>query len=187
MRTDPPPSRWNLPPADTADEHGVVGIGADLEPGTILAAYRRGMFPMPLFPDGPLAWWSPDPRGVLPLDRLRVSRSLRRSCRRYEVRVDTAFAAVVDACRDPRRDGGADSVLFSANVDPTEGDLKRADREAMERALAGTNVEIVSGSRAQSLEGAAAQTEVWWYLLWGVVAVLAGEQLLGWFFGRGRS
>jgi len=86
-----------------------------------------------------------------------------------------------------RRDGGADIVLFAANVDPTEGDLKRANREAMQRALAGTNVEIVSGSRAQSLEGAAAQTEIWWYLLWGVVAVLAGEQLLGWFFGRGRS
>ncbi len=86
-----------------------------------------------------------------------------------------------------RRDGGADSVLFAANVDPTEGDLKRADRETMERELAGTNVKIVSGSQAQSLEGAAAQTEVWWYLLWGVVAVLAGEQLLGWFFGRGRS
>jgi hypothetical protein len=86
-----------------------------------------------------------------------------------------------------RRDGGADTVLFAANVDATEGDLKRSDREAMQRALAGTNVEIVSGSRAQSLEGAAAQTEVWWYLLWGVVAVLAGEQALGWFFGRGRS
>jgi leucyl/phenylalanyl-tRNA--protein transferase len=53
-----------------------------------------------------MAWWSPDPRGVLPLDGLRVTRSLRRSQRRYDVRVDTAFDAVVEACADPSRDGG---------------------------------------------------------------------------------
>lgn len=52
-----------------------------------------------------LAWWSPDPRGVIPLDGLRVSRSLRRSCARFEVRVDTACEAVIDACADPERDG----------------------------------------------------------------------------------
>ena len=52
-----------------------------------------------------LAWWSPDPRAVLPLDDLRVSRSLRRSLDRYEVRFDTAFAAVVAACADPDRPG----------------------------------------------------------------------------------
>ncbi|MEL7208215.1 MAG: leucyl/phenylalanyl-tRNA--protein transferase, partial [Actinomycetota bacterium] len=84
---------------------GVVGIGADLEPGTVLAAYRTGLFPMHV--DGELlAWWSPDPRGVLPLDRLRVSRSLRRSLRRFEVTVDTEFDAVVDGCADPGRDHG---------------------------------------------------------------------------------
>jgi leucyl/phenylalanyl-tRNA--protein transferase len=89
-----------------ADEHGVVGLGADLEPGTLLAAYRHGMFPMPLHQRGPMAWWSPDPRGVLPLDGLRVSRSLRRSCDRYEVRIDTDFASVVAGCADPHRAGG---------------------------------------------------------------------------------
>ena len=52
-----------------------------------------------------LVWWSPDPRGVLPLDGLRVSRSLRRSCPRFDVRVDTAFEAVVDGCADPSRSG----------------------------------------------------------------------------------
>jgi leucyl/phenylalanyl-tRNA--protein transferase len=103
--TEPPPSRWDFPPVDTADDSGVVGIGADLEPGTLLHAYRHGLFPMPLYTGGPLAWWSPDPRGVLPLDRLRVTRSLRQSMKHYEVRVDTAFDAVVDACRDPAREG----------------------------------------------------------------------------------
>ena len=89
-----------------ADEAGVVGVGADLEPGTLLAAYRTGLFPMPVGRGPRIAWWSPDPRGVLPLDGLRVTRSLRRSARRYEVRFDTAFDAVVRRCADPHRDGG---------------------------------------------------------------------------------
>nr|WP_269205102.1 leucyl/phenylalanyl-tRNA--protein transferase [Motilibacter aurantiacus] len=72
----------------------------------MLAAYRSGIFPMRLDGvHGPLAWWSPGPRGILPLDGLQVSRSLRRSLRRYTVTVDTAFADVVAACADPRRDG----------------------------------------------------------------------------------
>lgn len=97
---------WALPDPRAADESGLVGVGADLLPGTLLAAYRSGMFPMPLGASGPLGWWSPDPRGVLPLDGLRVTRSLRRSCRDYEVRVDTAFADVMAACAEPGRDGG---------------------------------------------------------------------------------
>ena len=105
MPLEPPPSPWGFPDAETADEHGIVGIGADLEPGTLLAAYRSGLFPMPLHPGGAMAWWSPDPRGVLPLDGLRVSRSLRRSCRRYEVRVDTSFDEVVRACGASHRPG----------------------------------------------------------------------------------
>jgi len=106
MPVEPPPTAWEFPPVDTADEDGLVGVGADLEPGTILTAYRRGLFPMPLGRRGPVGWWSPDPRAVIPLDGLRVSRSLRRSLRRFEVRVDTAFDAVVAACADPRRPHG---------------------------------------------------------------------------------
>ena len=88
-----------------ADE--VAGVGGDLAPGTLLAAYRAGLFPMGLGGGGagPIGWWCPDPRGVLPLDGLRVSRSLARSVRRAEVRVDTAFAAVVAGCADPGRSG----------------------------------------------------------------------------------
>jgi leucyl/phenylalanyl-tRNA--protein transferase len=105
MAVEPPPSPWALPAAETADERGVVGIGADLEPGTLLAAYRSGLFPMPV-DGGVVAWWSPDPRGILPLDGLRVSRSLRQSMRRYEVTVDRDFAAVITACADPARPHG---------------------------------------------------------------------------------
>ena len=114
MPSEPPPSPWELPDPRTADEHGVVGVGADLEPGTLLAAYRAGIFPMPLHGDEPMGWWSPDPRAVIPLDGLRVSRSLRRSCRRYDIRVDSAFVEVVGACADRRRPGGWITPSISA-------------------------------------------------------------------------
>lgn len=84
----------------------LLGVGADLEPATLLAAYRSGVFPMPLSRRGPIGWWSPDPRGVLGLDDLVVTRSLRASCRRFRITVDTAYDEVVDACADPRRPGG---------------------------------------------------------------------------------
>jgi leucyl/phenylalanyl-tRNA--protein transferase len=101
MPVEPPPCAWTFP-----DPAGVVGIGADLEPGTLLHAYRHGLFPMHVDRGRALAWWSPDPRGVLPLDGLRVSRSLRQSCRRYEIRVDTAFEEVIQACAEPTRPHG---------------------------------------------------------------------------------
>lgn len=103
---EPPPSKWTFPSASVADRRGLVCAGGDLEAGTVLHAYRRGLFPMPLAPDGTVGWWSPDPRGILPLDGLRTSRSLRRSMRRYGIGVDTAFDDVVEACADPRREHG---------------------------------------------------------------------------------
>ncbi len=95
-----------FPPVTSADDSDLVAIGADLEPGTILAAYRRALFPMPLRRRGPIGWWSPEPRAVLELTGLRVTRSMRQSAKRFEIRVDTAFAEVLDACGDPRRPHG---------------------------------------------------------------------------------
>ena len=111
MPIDPPPTRWRFPSLDDLDANGLdanglVAIGADEEPATILEGYRRAMFPMPIEADGPLGWWSPDPRGILELDNLRVSRSLRRSMRSFEFRVDTSFDDVVTGCADPTRPHG---------------------------------------------------------------------------------
>ncbi|MFN8158128.1 MAG: leucyl/phenylalanyl-tRNA--protein transferase [Candidatus Nanopelagicales bacterium] len=109
---EPPPSPWALPDPRRAPAGAeLLGVGADLAPGTLLAAYRSGLFPMPVgdlleLDDDPMGWWSPDPRGVLPLDGLHVSRSLRRSCRRFVVTVDTAFDDVVAGCGDPSREHG---------------------------------------------------------------------------------
>jgi leucyl/phenylalanyl-tRNA--protein transferase len=102
---EPPASRWMLPHPEDADSDGIVAIGGDLEPGTLLAAYRRALFPMP-YGRRHVAWFSPDPRAIIPLDGLRVSRSLRRSIRRFEVRQDERFAEVMVRCGNPRRPGG---------------------------------------------------------------------------------
>lgn len=102
---EPHANRWRLPAPELANENGLCGVGADLEPGTLLAAYRGGIFPMPLRRKA-LGWWSPDPRGVIPLDGLIVSRSLRRSCRRYDVRFNTRFREVMERCGDPSRPHG---------------------------------------------------------------------------------
>lgn len=97
--------RWAFPDARDADETELVAVGGDLKPATLIAAYRQGLFPMPL-ERRQIGWMSPDPRGIIPLDGLRVSRSLRQSVRRYEVTVDASFEAVMRACGDPRRPHG---------------------------------------------------------------------------------
>ena len=106
MRTEPPPCPWAFPPAERAGDEGLLAIGADLAPGTLLAAYRAGIFPMPIPGVAEMAWFSPDPRGIVPLDDFRPSRSLRRSARRFTVTADTAFADVIAGCADPSRPGG---------------------------------------------------------------------------------
>ena len=106
MPIEPPPTAWVFPPADTADETEIVGVGGDLEPGTLLTAYRSGLFPMRVGRGGPVAWWSPDPRGILPVDAFRESHSLRRSRRKFAISVDAAFGDVMRACADPTRPHG---------------------------------------------------------------------------------
>lgn len=99
--------RWRFPPASDWPDEDLVSVGADLEPSTLIGAYRRGLFPMEVTRlPGVLAWWSPNPRGILPLDGLRVSRSLRQSAKRYEVRIDSCFHRIIRACADPSRDDG---------------------------------------------------------------------------------
>lgn len=106
MPIEPPPSSWLLPdPALGEPGYDVIAVGADLDPSTVLAAYRQGLFPMHL-ETGELAWWSPDPRGVLPLGALRVTRSLAASARRFDITIDRAFTDVMRACADARRDHG---------------------------------------------------------------------------------
>ena len=96
-----------FPPVEHAlrDPNGLLAAGADLSPARLLDAYRRGIFPW-FSEDDPLLWWSPDPRMVLFVDELHVTRSLRRVLRsgRFVVSFDRAFADVRAGCAEPRRD-----------------------------------------------------------------------------------
>jgi leucyl/phenylalanyl-tRNA--protein transferase len=112
--TEPAMSRWVFPDPLEADDD-IVAVGADLEPATLLSAYRQGIFPMPLSDYVEMSWWSPLMRGVLPLDRLHVTRSMRQSAKRFTTTVDQAFDEVVAGCADPDRSGAwIDERIISA-------------------------------------------------------------------------
>lgn len=102
--TPPGPPYW-LPPA-FADESGLVGVGGDLEPDTLLAAYRAGVFPW-FGEEDPILWFSPDPRGVIPLETVHVPQRLARTMRsgRFTVTVNRRFREVMTACGENRDDG----------------------------------------------------------------------------------
>ena len=84
----------------------IVAVGGDLEPALVLDAYRHGVFPF-YDEEHPVLWWCPDPRAVLPLDSVHISRRLLRTMRRasWKITVDTDFEAVMRACDERRPDG----------------------------------------------------------------------------------
>ena len=85
-----------FPPVDEANDEGLLAIGGDLSPERLLLAYRSGIFPW--FEDGfPVLWWSPDPRAIIQLDELHVSRRLARTLRgqKFELTLNQAFERVV--------------------------------------------------------------------------------------------
>jgi leucyl/phenylalanyl-tRNA---protein transferase len=87
-----------------ADEYGLVAVGGDLQPKTLLRAYRAGVFPW--FDEGdPILWWSPDPRAIFELDRFHVSRRLARTVRsdRFRMTLDHDFAGVIRGCAQRER------------------------------------------------------------------------------------
>jgi leucyl/phenylalanyl-tRNA--protein transferase len=98
-----------FPPIESAlaDPNGLLAAGGDLSAERLLAAYREGIFPW--YSEGqPILWWSPDPRMVLFAADFRAPRSLRKviAQRRFEIRVDSAFRRVIEACAEPRTDDG---------------------------------------------------------------------------------
>ena len=103
-------SVWEFPDKTRWPRHDVVGRGADLEPETLIYAYRHGVFPMvsneSIGTDSYLLWWSPQMRAVIPLDGLKTSRTMRRSAKKFEIRIDTQFENVMRNCAAPHRDNG---------------------------------------------------------------------------------
>lgn len=94
-----------FPPVEKAlvEPNGLLAAGGDLSSERLLQAYRQGIFPW-YNPGSPILWWSPDPRMVLFPDEFKVSHSLQKALRRknYEIRMDAAFAQVIQACAEPR-------------------------------------------------------------------------------------
>lgn len=104
---EPPDTGIRFPDAEEADEHGLLAVGVDFRPGTLLRAYRSGIFPWPQS-ERLVGWFSPNPRAIYPLEEApHVSRSLRRTLKGagWTIGVDTAFASVVEACGERRRGG----------------------------------------------------------------------------------
>lgn len=109
-----PPAEWGLVDPSVAEPgEDLVAIGGGLDPGTLVSAYRTGLFPMHVAVTGhgsgggeALGWWSPDPRGVLDPASLIVSRSLASSVRHMDTSVDQSFVDVVRSCADPNRPHG---------------------------------------------------------------------------------
>jgi leucyl/phenylalanyl-tRNA--protein transferase len=90
-----------FPPVDEATDEGLLSIGGDLSAERLLLAYRSGIFPW--FEEGlPVLWWSPDPRGVLELNQLRVTRRLQRTIRqdKFRVTMNECFEQVMRGCGD---------------------------------------------------------------------------------------
>lgn len=129
MRPEEADARWAVlaqalrTPGLVPDSFELIQRGGRLDPEFVLAAYRHGLFPMGIGRHGgpPMGWWSPNPRGVLLPGGLRVSRSLRKARRRFEITVDEDFLGVVRGCADPRRSG---RWITEAIID-TYGELHR--------------------------------------------------------------
>ena len=102
-----PPRFFPLPTDSTPD--GLVAIGGDLSCERLLDAYRHGIFPWPLYPEDPMLWWSPDPRAILPLGGMHVSKRLQRRLRSgaFQATCDQAFGEVIRGCSvGPGREEG---------------------------------------------------------------------------------
>ncbi|WP_345976808.1 leucyl/phenylalanyl-tRNA--protein transferase [Sulfurimonas sp. HSL3-7] len=93
-----------FPHPDEANEDGIVAYGGDLSPSRLYLAYREGIFPWYSVGD-PILWWSPDPRLILHLDDFKLRPSLKKRMKHFEVRFDTAFTEVLQACASVHRPG----------------------------------------------------------------------------------
>jgi leucyl/phenylalanyl-tRNA--protein transferase len=144
--------RLAFPPPELAEDTGLLAVGGDLRPERLLLAYSMGIFPW--YEDGlPILWHSPDPRMVLGAGELVVGRSLRKTLRRrrYQVRLDTAFAEVIGACAEVPRAGQRGTWIT--------GEMREAYIELHRRGLAHSaeawrDGELAGGLYGVSLGGA---------------------------------
>ena len=98
-------NKYNLefPHATTANKDGIVAWGGDLSPSRLIKAYQNGIFPW-YNKDDPIIWWSPDPRLIMELDDFKLSRSLKKSMKKFKYKFDTDFIEIISNCGSTPRD-----------------------------------------------------------------------------------
>ena len=108
-----------FPPATSANPDGVVAVGGDMQVDTLIAAYSAGIFPWPLSPEYPLAWFSPDPRGILYFNELHVPSSLKKFSKKspFHIKHDCAFREIIQLCAAVPRKGQASSWITPALIE----------------------------------------------------------------------
>ncbi len=109
----------SFPDPRSASDEGIVAYGGDLTPSRLMLAYRSGIFPW-YSKNDPILWWSPDPRLILELDAFKLSRSLRKSIPKFEVRFDTAFSTVIRECSTAPRPGQSGSWIVPEMIEAYE-------------------------------------------------------------------
>lgn len=94
-----------FPPVDSATEEGLVAVGGNLNYEVLEAAYHQGIFPWPISESTPLTWFSPDPRGILFVDRAHISKSFKRFLKKtnFEVKYNQNFLEVITNCAFAKR------------------------------------------------------------------------------------
>ncbi len=101
-------SVWDFPTLEQMPQDDLVILGADLKPETVIDSYQHGIFPMHIEVANKrqIGWWSPQQRGILPLNKINISKSLQKSMKKFHVSFDQAFDQVIDGCGDDKRPQG---------------------------------------------------------------------------------
>ena len=101
-------SVWDFPTLEQMPQDDLVILGADLKPETVIDSYQHGIFPMHIEVANKrqIGWWSPQQRGILPLNKINISKSLQKSIKKFHVSFDQAFDQVIDGCGDDKRPQG---------------------------------------------------------------------------------
>jgi leucyl/phenylalanyl-tRNA--protein transferase len=107
---------YSFPDPLKAPSEGLVAWGGDLNPKRVLSAYKMGIFPW-YSEDDPILWWSPDPRLILYPHKVKISKSLKKSIRRYHVRIDSDFDSVINRCRSSRIDEGEGTWILDEVIE----------------------------------------------------------------------
>ncbi len=110
---------YRFPDPLQASAEGLVAWGGDLNPNRIMSAYLQGIFPW-FNKDDPILWWCPDPRLILYPQDIKISKSLKKSIKKYEVKIDTNFRQVITSCRDVRVKRGEESWIFDDIIEAYE-------------------------------------------------------------------